>query len=113
MESEQLGPWESIEESLCLLGVADAEQEEFIFQSLLALRGWAGMLWQMESNAEWTVHPAPRGTLVEYLAVRLLLTRLAVRHIADEAGLAADNLHDLRHQTGPGARLGPGNLEPA
>jgi uncharacterized protein YbcC (UPF0753/DUF2309 family) len=38
------------------------------------------MIWQMETNAEWTIHPAPRGTLLEYLAVRLILERLALEH---------------------------------
>src|SRR5690606_35428920 len=37
-----LPPLESIEESLTLLGVASDEQEPFLTQTLLALRGWAG-----------------------------------------------------------------------
>ena len=64
------------------LGVADSQREEYLSQTLLALRGWAGMIWQMETNAEWTVHPAPPGTLVEYVAVRLILERLALAHVA-------------------------------
>ena len=35
-------PLESIQESLSLLGVAEEESEEFLKQTLLALRGWAG-----------------------------------------------------------------------
>lgn len=58
-------PLDSIDESLKLLGVTEDEQEAFLTQSLLALRGWAGMVWQMESNAEWASHPAPSGTLIE------------------------------------------------
>ena len=73
---------ESIEESLQRLGIEDDQREEFITRSLLALRGWAGMIWQMETNAEWTLHPAPAGTLVEFLAVRLMLDRLALQHLA-------------------------------
>lgn len=57
--NDKTGPLESIDESLTLLGVSEPEQEEFITQSMLALRGWAGMVWQMESNAEWAPHPAP------------------------------------------------------
>ena len=41
------------------------------------------MLWQMETNAEWTVRPAPPGSLVEFLAVRLILERIALRHEVD------------------------------
>jgi uncharacterized protein len=78
-------PLESIAESLNLLGVDHAERDEFLLHSLLALRGWAGMIWQLETNAEWAPRPAPQGTLVEYLAVRLILDRLAVQQLAREA----------------------------
>jgi uncharacterized protein YbcC (UPF0753/DUF2309 family) len=84
LRSENVSPCEAIEESLAVLGVSADEREAFIQSSLLALRGWAGMVWQMETNAEWTVHPAPRGSLVEFLAVRLLLDRFAVAHVARE-----------------------------
>ncbi len=75
---EKMTPLEIIADSLQQLGLAEEDYEEYISQTLLALRGWAGMIWQMETNAEWTVRPAPAGTLVEYLAVRLLLERFAV-----------------------------------
>lgn len=91
-----LTPLEVIAESLTLLGVAEHEWDEYLSQTLLALRGWAGMIWQMETNAEWTVHPAPRGTLVEYLAVRLILERLALSHGAREVRTVATPLNELR-----------------
>ena len=81
---DSVTPLESIEESLNLLGVDQPQRESFIAASLLALRGWAGMIWQMETNAEWTVHPAPPGSLIEFTAVRLLLDRFAAAHIASE-----------------------------
>jgi uncharacterized protein YbcC (UPF0753/DUF2309 family) len=74
-----------IDESLRVLGVGEGERGAYLSRTLLALRGWAGMLWQMETNAEWAAHPAPRGTLEEYLAVRLLLERLALEWTAREA----------------------------
>lgn len=79
-----LSPLESIDESLRLLGVSAEETETYVGQTLLALSGWAGMLRQMETNAEWTVRPAPSGTLVEYLAIRLILERLALTSVAAE-----------------------------
>jgi uncharacterized protein YbcC (UPF0753/DUF2309 family) len=82
IERAGLSPLDVINESLDLLGVAPADRERYLSATALALRGWAGMLWQMESNAEWTAHPARPGTLIEYLAVRLLLERLAVTHVA-------------------------------
>ncbi|MBL4883994.1 MAG: DUF2309 family protein, partial [Planctomycetaceae bacterium] len=80
----QLSPLEIIAESLSVLGVPESQQEEYITQTLLALRGWAGIIWQMETNAEWAVRPAPTGTLLEYLAVRLLLERMALAEIFQE-----------------------------
>jgi uncharacterized protein len=96
LEQEAPSALESIDESLRLLGVPDSERGEYLTQTLLALRGWAGMLWQMETNAEWAVRPAPLGTLCEYLAVRLILERLALRHAASEALSAPAGLSDLR-----------------
>lgn len=83
IETAGLSPLESIDESLGMLGVDASEWDEYLTQTLLALPGWAGMLWQMETNAEWTVHPAPTGSLVEFLAIRLILERLALRFEID------------------------------
>ncbi|WP_165069046.1 DUF2309 domain-containing protein [Paludisphaera rhizosphaerae] len=96
IEQAGLTPIESIDESLHLMGVAEAEREEFVTQTLLALRGWAGMLRQMETNAEWTAHPAPAGTLIEYLAVRLILERLALGCLTRETPYENEVLGDLR-----------------
>ena len=101
----QLGPLESIAESLSLLGVGEEEQEAFITQSLLALRGWAGMIWQMETNAEWAPHPAPAGSLVEFLAVRLLLDRVALARVAREELGFSNPLDRLRDELKPRSRV--------
>ncbi|MEO6810327.1 MAG: DUF2309 domain-containing protein [Isosphaeraceae bacterium] len=110
LERSAASPLESIDESLRLLGVADAERGEYLSETLLALRGWAGMIWQMESNAEWAVRPAPAGTLQEYLAVRLILERLALRHVARDALLGTVELRDfrtvLRHRIPQPPRVG-------
>lgn len=90
------GPLESIDESLALLGVSESEREEFITQSLLALRGWAGMVWQMESNAEWAPQPAPAGSLIEFLAVRLMLDRVALQQVARNLHGVHGSPSDLR-----------------
>ncbi|HEY2839002.1 MAG TPA: DUF2309 domain-containing protein, partial [Pirellulales bacterium] len=83
---ERLGlePLDVIDECLTDLGVAHSEREEYLTQTLLALPGWAGMIWQLETNTEWAVHPAPAGSLVEYVAVRLILERLALAHTAQD-----------------------------
>lgn len=93
---ESISPADSIAESLRLLGVPESEWSEFVTQSLLALRGWAGMFWQMETNAEWAPRPSPRGSLEEFLAIRLLLDRLALDHVAREELPAPTSLKGLR-----------------
>jgi len=93
---DSVSPLESIQESLELLGVEGEEREGFISASLLALRGWAGMIWQMETNAEWAVRPASTGSLIEFLAVRLLLERFAVAHVAREFLAFRGALRDVR-----------------
>ncbi len=75
---------DSIEASLCELGVSDADREEFITQSLMSLRGWAGMVWQLESGVDWVVHSIPEGSLVGMLAVQLILEKHAIRGVAEE-----------------------------
>ncbi|MCA9076377.1 MAG: DUF2309 domain-containing protein [Planctomycetaceae bacterium] len=103
------GPLESIEESLGLLGVNQTERDEFIAQSLLALRGWAGMIWQLETEAEWAPWPVPEGCLIEYLAIRLILDRLAVAQVAQEAIGFNGPLSDLRAEAARHARMQASN----
>jgi uncharacterized protein len=96
LEQEKISPLDSIAESLHALGIVKEDREAYIAETLLALSGWAGMIWQMETNAEWTVRPAPSGTLIEYLAIRLLLERLALAHVARESIRFGGPLSDLR-----------------
>jgi uncharacterized protein len=96
LKAATVGPLESIEDSLARLGVHDEEREEFITATLLALRGWAGMIWQMETNAEWAVHSAPKGALVEFLAVRLILDYFAAAHLTRRDAAFQGDLNALR-----------------
>ena len=72
---------ESVLESLELLGISADEWEDFLPATMLALRGWGSMIRQMEVRADRVPHPVPRGTLIEFLAVRLLLERHALAHV--------------------------------
>jgi len=74
-------PLVSIAESLAALSVGPNELEESVTSELLALRGWAGMIWQTESHSPHLSHPVPSGSLNEYLAIRLLLKRHALADI--------------------------------
>jgi uncharacterized protein YbcC (UPF0753/DUF2309 family) len=71
-------PLESIDESLRLLGVSSEETFDFVCASLLALRGFAGMIWQTEVRPDRVTIASPPGSLVEFLAIRLILDRLAL-----------------------------------
>jgi uncharacterized protein YbcC (UPF0753/DUF2309 family) len=89
IESGRMSAIASIADSLRRLGVGESERAAYLSETLLALRGWAGMIWQLETNAEWAARPLPRGTLQDFLAVRLILERLSLRQAAAET-LALD-----------------------
>ena len=83
----KITPLQFILDSLEVLGVAEPEWDEYLSDTLLALRGWGGIIRQMEERADRGVaHAIPTNTLLEFLAVRLLLDRLAVTHLASEEG---------------------------
>ncbi len=84
LEAERVGPLESILESLEQLGVAEAEWEGYLSSTFLALRGWGGMLAQIEARGDRVAHPAPPGTVIEFLAVRLILDRFSLAFTARE-----------------------------
>ena len=72
----------SIEHSLADLGVADAERSAYLAAELLALRGWAGIVRQIEERPDRVPARDITVTLRDYLAVRLLLQRAALREAA-------------------------------
>jgi uncharacterized protein YbcC (UPF0753/DUF2309 family) len=84
IETSGLDPMESVLESLEILGVPEPESEDFLTQTLLALRGWAGMLRQVEIRGDRVAHPIAPGSVLGYLAVRLILDRLALATVARE-----------------------------
>jgi len=98
LKSSGITPLESIEESLSLLGVAEEDRDEFLSQTLLILRGWAGMVWQMETNAEWMPHTAPPDSLIEFLAIRLILDRLAIEYVMRNSFDFEGDLNSLRNE---------------
>lgn len=91
-----LQPAQSIAESLHLMGITESETDEFIAKTLLALRGWAGMIHQMEIRGDRVARAAPPGTLLEFLAVRLILDRLVVQQMAEKHIGSSIHLSSLR-----------------
>jgi uncharacterized protein YbcC (UPF0753/DUF2309 family) len=82
IEARRISPLESIRDSLHALGVPPDDWRKYIADTLLALRGWAGMIHQIEERSDRAVHPVSKGSLVEFLAIRLLLDRFATAHVA-------------------------------
>jgi uncharacterized protein YbcC (UPF0753/DUF2309 family) len=68
----------SVEHSLAQLGVPEEEWPEYLAATLLALRGWAGMVRQIEERPDRVPARALPATLGGYLAVRLLFERSAI-----------------------------------
>lgn len=80
----KLDPIDSISESLEHFGIAPEDAQEFITKTLLALRGWAGMIHQAQLRSDCMVHPISPDSLVGFLAIRLILDRLAATYLANE-----------------------------
>jgi uncharacterized protein YbcC (UPF0753/DUF2309 family) len=98
LRAERLSPLESIADSLQRLGVSRDEHDSYIRQTMLALRGFAGMIWQTETRPDRVAHPTPPGTLIEYLAIRLILERLALAHVARRSISYTGPLDQLRDE---------------
>jgi uncharacterized protein YbcC (UPF0753/DUF2309 family) len=73
---------DSIRYSLTVLGVAEAEWPDYLSAELLALRGWAGIVRQIEERPDRVPARELEVTLRGYLAVRLLFERAAIEHAA-------------------------------
>jgi uncharacterized protein YbcC (UPF0753/DUF2309 family) len=96
LQEAGISPLASIRESLDLLGVREEEYESFLSATLLALRGWGGMVRQIEVREDRVVHPVPKDSTLEFLAVRLVLDRLALAHTARETLGFTGPLNGLR-----------------
>lgn len=81
------GALESIEHSLAQLGVVDEERADYLRAELLALRGWAGIVRQIEERPDRVPARDVVVTLRGYLAVRLLFERAAVEHACRQIGV--------------------------
>ena len=89
-------PVEVIADSLNQLGISAADGAEYLTRELLALRGWAGTIWQGEDRGDRIGRPMPQGTLLEYMAVRLVLLRVAIDFIVRRELPEIKSLADVR-----------------
>lgn len=66
------------------LGVGPDQWEAYITDELLALRGWAGMIRMLEMDVTLAPHDRIRCSIMEFLALRLTYTVVALRDIAGD-----------------------------
>jgi hypothetical protein len=68
------------------LGVPEAEWDEYLTRTALALRGWAGMIRHLEERPDRApVEPVP-ARLVDFVALRLVCDRVAVEWASRQLG---------------------------
>jgi uncharacterized protein YbcC (UPF0753/DUF2309 family) len=99
----------SIANSLDHLGVEKAERGDYLSAELLALRGWAGIVRQIEERPDRVPARDITVTLRGYLAVRLLIERAALEYALRQIGLGVQ-LPELRSSL---QRLAPQPPAPA
>ena len=93
------------------LGVPPDDEGELITRSLLALRGWAGMIRHFEERPDRAPVEAVPARLADFLALRLVLDRVAAEWVAPRFGRAGDLpglWTELRDRYPP--RRGPGSV---
>jgi uncharacterized protein YbcC (UPF0753/DUF2309 family) len=69
-------------EALTDLGVPDDVLEPYFTKLLLMQLGWAGMMSRLERHPEDRPPGTPPASLADYVAVRLVFERAAIRHVA-------------------------------
>ena len=88
---------ESVLASLASLGVEPPEWEDYIRDTLLALKGWAGMIYQAQVRPDRLPVERVPADLMDFLAVRLLLDRFA---LAYRVGPGPDEIRQAPPQLG-------------
>ena len=94
----------SVANSLAQLGVADDECADYLSAELLALRGWAGIVRQIEERPDRVPARDLTVTLRGFLAVRLLFERAAIDHAARQVAFTGPLSHlrlSLRNRLPP------------
>ncbi|KPK51744.1 MAG: hypothetical protein AMJ63_11530 [Myxococcales bacterium SG8_38_1] len=91
-QSERWDAERTVSWALEELGVPEAEWESYVEETLLSLRGWAGMVRQLEERPDTAPVDPPPARLSDYLALQLTLDLQAARF-------------ELRQHAGEGAKF--------
>ncbi|MFM8435466.1 MAG: putative inorganic carbon transporter subunit DabA, partial [Planctomycetia bacterium] len=86
-QAQGLSADECVAGELDRLGVPPEHREAFITRSLLALRGWAGMIRQFEERPDRAPVTAVPARLIDFLALRLVCDRVATEWAVRRMGL--------------------------
>lgn len=94
-------------EMLDRLGVPESEWEDFLTAELLALPGWAGMVHMLENEPSLAPHDRVRCSILEFVALRLSYTVVALENICGDSTSWRNPLKSqpLHHPLAPIARL--------
>jgi uncharacterized protein len=82
---------------LTSLGVTPAECDEYLLATVMTLPGWCGMLAQLQSKETDSDDRSDVDSLCDFIAVRLILDRIAVEHFARKS-FGGCSLKDLRQK---------------
>jgi uncharacterized protein YbcC (UPF0753/DUF2309 family) len=75
---------DAVRSALVALAVDEADEEALLQAELLALPGWAGLMHQLEQDPSLAPQEAVPASLMDFLAVRLLLTTAAVSSLVPD-----------------------------
>lgn len=78
-------PLASLQHSLEELGIAASQQHAWLMSTALVLRGWAGMVRQIETRPDRVTAFAVPAKLVDFFAIRALLDRAVLTPLAASA----------------------------
>jgi uncharacterized protein YbcC (UPF0753/DUF2309 family) len=75
--------------------IAPEDVDAWLHETLQALPGWAGMVHQLQTRPDLAPGDVPPVSLLDFVALRALLDRLAALDVARRAGLPAHDLEAL------------------
>jgi uncharacterized protein YbcC (UPF0753/DUF2309 family) len=76
---------DSVRDALAFLGIEETRCEAFLQTELLALPGWSGMFRTLEQSPHLAPHVTVPASLMDFLAVRLSLLRVALQSVTHGA----------------------------
>jgi uncharacterized protein len=89
LSHRNLSGTESAKESLALLGVKPEQFQQYLLETSLALKGWAGMIHQSHERPDRLNLEVVPASLTDFLAIRLILERFALQWLLSNSGRQA------------------------